>query len=299
MEFDDKQEFAEWVADKARTNRVHLVLCHSDGKEYREELLKCAGRWPTSQLNKIDETHADSISSALEHNREGLTDRISTLRTQLASITDALFSVNAQGKPGRRFSAVQILRAYVNELQEDEELWSKIESPTRFALSFPLRRKREMQQLLHLLGQDVKTVWGDAVERVFSLMQTAHQDATSGKFGLAAIQDSHEKSRDRAISKAFRALLQHWSTRKSPRQVTITPSQRGGQVVCQVEDTSTHHAESPLHFSRERPALGGSAFAEHRDSSISERWVESPPTSPVAPRRSWTLFDFVDSDALY
>ncbi|KAF1782250.1 hypothetical protein GQ600_10980 [Phytophthora cactorum] len=168
LEFPDKNEFAKWVVLKASSS---LVLCRGDAKLYREELLKFAGRWPTAHLKKLDETRQDSIKTAYEHLKNELSEKISTLRTQFASITDALFSVNAQAKPGKRYVAVQTLRAFVEELQQDGELWTRIDSPTNLPLSLPLRKKHEMQQLLRLLGQDVKTVWGEAIERVFTMMQ--------------------------------------------------------------------------------------------------------------------------------
>ncbi|KAG6590976.1 Chaperone protein DnaJ 2 [Phytophthora cinnamomi] len=297
LEFEDKQEFAEFVADKARSNCVHLVLCHGDGKEYRDELLKCAGRWPSGQLEKIDKNHAADVSDVVQHTQDDVNERIATLRTQLASITDALFSVNAQSKPGRRFSAVQTLRAYVEDLQQDDELWSKLESPTKFALSFPLRKKREMQQLLHLLGQDVRKVWGDAVERVFQVMQAVHQGSKLRGCGMAAANDSRDKARDRALSKAFRSLLQHWSCRRSPRQVTLTPTQEGGRICCRVEEVSSTQWENSLRSSRDSPVLGGSAFAACQDYLTRERWLPSPPSSPESfrPRRNPTLVHFVDS----
>ncbi|KAE9325883.1 hypothetical protein PF008_g16783 [Phytophthora fragariae] len=300
LEFEDKLEFAEFVADKARANCVHLALCHGDGKVYREELLKCAGRWPSGQLDKIDKNHAADVSTAVQHTRDDVTERIASLRTQLASITDALFSVNAQSKPGRRFAAVQTLRAYVEELQQDEELWSQLESPTRFALSFPLRKKREMQQLLHLLGPDVRTVWGDAVERVFAVMQVVHQDSKLRDCGMAAVNDSRDKARDRALSKAFRALLQHWSCRRSPRQVTLTPTQEGGRICCQVEEVPSMQWENSIRLTRDRPALGGystsAAYQDDPSPSFRDRWFTSPPSSPeeFRPRRNPTLFDFLD-----
>ncbi|EGZ07760.1 hypothetical protein PHYSODRAFT_340807 [Phytophthora sojae] len=275
LDFDDKQEFAEFVAAKARANCVHLVLCHGDGKEYREYLLKCVGRWPSGQLGKIDKSHAVDVSDALQHTQDDVNERIGSLRLQLASIADALFSVNAQSKPGRRFAAVQTLRAYVEELQQDEQLWNKLESPTRFALSFPLRKKREMQQLLHLLGQDVRTVWGDAVERVFQVMQVVHQDAKLRDYGLVAANDSRDKARDRALSKAFRSLLEHWSCRRSPRQLTLTPSQDGGRIRCRVEETASMQWQNSQRWPRERPALGGGYAASTR-----EDWFSSPPSSP-------------------
>ncbi|GMF10175.1 unnamed protein product [Phytophthora lilii] len=295
LEFDDKQEFAEWVANKARTSCVHLVLCHGDGKEYREELLKCAGRWPSSQLDKLDKAHALDRSNALQYSKDDLNERISNLRVQFTSLTDALFSVNAQSKPGRRFSAVQTLRAYVEELQQDEALWIKVESPTKFALSFPLRKKSEMQQLMRLLGQDVRTVWADAVERVF---QVIRQDSSSQECGMAAVQKSHDKARDRAISKAFRGLLEHWRCRRSSRQVTITPTQQGGRICCSVDDVPSKHWENSLRFSHERPVFGGSASAAS-SVSMSERWNVSPPCSPesASTRRGSTLFDFTDVDS--
>jgi hypothetical protein len=302
LAFDGKQDFAEWVADKARSSCLHLVLCHGDGKDYREELLKCAGRWPATQLAKIDETHELDVSSALQHSKDDLSERIASLRTQLASISEALFAVNAQGKPGKRFAAVQTLRAFVGELQEDEELWAKMDSPTKFALSLPLRKKREMQQLLHLLGQDVRTVWGDAVERVFLVMRTVGHDSKPGDSAQAAAEISRDKSRDRVITKAFRALLDHWSCRRSPRQVTITPAQQGGQVVCHVEETSSRQYEDSLRFSRESFSSRARSTRWDESSSISGRWsessstsgrwAESPPSSPDEPRQTRTLLDF-------
>ncbi|GMF16299.1 unnamed protein product [Phytophthora fragariaefolia] len=301
LEFDDKQEFAEFVADKARANCVHLVLCHGDGKAYREELLKCAGRWPSSQLDKIDKNHADQVSDVVQHKRDDMNERIAGLRVQLASITDALFSVNAQSKSRRRYSAVQTLRAYVVELQQDEELWGRLESPTRFALSFPLRKKHEMQQLLHILGQDVRTVWRDAVERVFQVMLTAQQNSKLRDGEVAAAQYSRDKARDRVLAKAFRALLEHWSCRRSPRQVTLTPMQERGRIYCQLEEVSSKQWENSVRFSRDTPAINCPASPGRQNGtgpSLRELWSSSPPGSPESyrPRSSITMFDFMVGD---
>lgn len=226
LEFGDKSEFAKWVVDKAS---AYLVLFRSDGSSYREELLKFAGRWPTAQLRKLDETHKASVNTAYQHSKDDLNERISALRTQFASITDSLFSVNPQAKPGKRYAAVQTLRAFVDELQRDEKLWTKFDSPTKFALALPLRKKQEMRQLLHLLGQDVKAVWGDAVERVFMLMQVDFEDSNI-EDNSPAQQESYVLARECVISKEFRALLKQWSCRKSARRLSLAPENRNGRI---------------------------------------------------------------------
>ncbi|KAF4034891.1 hypothetical protein GN244_ATG13105 [Phytophthora infestans] len=227
LEFPDKNEFAKWVVAKATST---LVTCHGDIKVYREELLKFAGRWPTTYLKKLDETREGSIKTAYEHRKNELNDRVSSLRTQFASLTDPLFSVSSQAKPGKRYVAVQTLRSFVEELQQNDELWSRIDSPTKFALSLPLRKKYDMQQLVRLLGRDVKAVWCDAIERVFSKMQEGLEDSKSDD-GL------HALVRDQVIAKEFRALLKQWVCHKAARRVVITPESRNGRVYCQMEET--------------------------------------------------------------
>ncbi|RLN91523.1 hypothetical protein BBJ28_00013204 [Nothophytophthora sp. Chile5] len=218
FKFDDKAEFAEWVALQARSSSVNLALCHGDGKEYREELLKSAGRWPSGQLQKIDETHQQSVSGALQHSEQDLKARISSQRSQLGAIAYALFAIDAQSKPGRRQTAVFTLKTYLDGLREDEKLWKKIESPTKFALSLPLRKKREMKQLLNLLGPDARVVWSDAVERVFRIMHTELLASRHADSAIVPLQDCREKARDRLLAKTFRALRLQWLCRKSSRQ---------------------------------------------------------------------------------
>ncbi|KAG2773707.1 hypothetical protein PC129_g16152 [Phytophthora cactorum] len=264
LEFPDKNEFAKWVVLKASSS---LVLCRGDVKLYREELLKFAGRWPTAHLKKLDETRQDSIKTAYEHRKNELSEKISTLRTQFASITDALFSVNAQAKPGKRYVAVQTLRAFIEELQQDGELWTRIDSPTKFALSLPLRKKHEMQQLLRLLGQDVKTVWGEAIERVFTMMQEVLEDSKSDD--KSPLQESHVLARDQVIAKEFRALLKQWSCRKAVRQLTITPEARNGRVYCQVDETSVK--TKGYDSTRDRPAFASSSADARTYESLSIR----------------------------
>ncbi|ETM99613.1 hypothetical protein PPTG_18693 [Phytophthora nicotianae INRA-310] len=243
LEFPDKNEFAKWVVVKATSN---VVTCHGDVKLYREELLKFAGRWPTDHLKKLDESREDSTKTMYEHRKDELSEKISTLRTQFASITGALFSVNAQAKPGKRYAAVQTLRGFVEELEQDDELWTRMDAPTKFTLSLPLRNKHEMQQLLRLLGQDVKTVWCDTIERVFAMMLEAPEESKSN-------DRSHALDRDQVIAKEFRELLKQWSCRKAARQVTITPESRNGRVYCHVEETSMN--VKVFKSTRDRPAL--------------------------------------------
>ncbi|KAG7377758.1 hypothetical protein PHYPSEUDO_011051 [Phytophthora pseudosyringae] len=271
LEFDDKNEFAKWVVEKASTD---LVFCHGDVNLYREELLKFAGRWPTAQLKKLDETHADSVELAFQRSQSDLREKIAALRTQFASIADALFSVNAQAKPGKRCAAVQTLRAFVHELQQDGDLWTRIDSPTSFALALPLRKKREMQQLLHLLGPDVKTVWGDAVERVFTLMQAALEDSKRGT-NPSALQESYALVRDQVVAKEFRALLKQWSCRKSARRVAITPANRNGRVYCHVDESSSTRSTG-FCSTRDTPALGSSSSDTPHEASSTLHRAFSP-----------------------
>ncbi|OWZ11852.1 hypothetical protein PHMEG_00015070 [Phytophthora megakarya] len=265
--FADKNEFAKWVVVKAGS---HLIQCHGDIKPYQEELLKFAGRWPTEHLKKLKETHEDDVKRAFERVKDNTNERISTLRTQFASITDALFSVNAQANPSKRFAAVQTLRGFIHELQEDDELWASIDSPTKFALSLPLRKKHEMRQLLQLLGQNVKSVWSDALQRVFMLMKESVETSTV-HCRSSTLEESYALARSEVISKEFRALLRKWGSRRALRHLTITPEIKNGKVHCQVEvSTKTTIFES----TRDGPALPSGRFGSalygdaHRDAFI-------------------------------
>ncbi|CAH0489261.1 unnamed protein product [Peronospora farinosa] len=249
-EFSNKNEFAKWVVDDAFTNKV--VLLHCDASSYREELLKFAGRWPTSHLKKLDDKYKNNM--ACQHPTDDLLERISTLRTQLASITNALFSVNAQTKSGKRYSAVLTLQAFVDELQENERLWANLDSSTKFVLALPLRKKPEMRQLLHVVGKDVKTIWGDAVQRVLMIMQRELKDAEMVE-GSSALQKSYALARDHVISQEFRALLKKWSCQKSARRHTLTPVNRNGRVYCQIEESLSKRSNG-FKSTRDRPALG-------------------------------------------
>ncbi|CAH0516646.1 unnamed protein product [Peronospora belbahrii] len=230
--FSNMNDFAKWVVAKALTNKVVLHLANPT--LYRDELLKFAGVWPTARLKTLDEAYKSN--TAFQHVKDDMNERICTLRTQLASIINPLFSVNAQAKPGKRHTAVQTLRAFVGELQQNKNLWSNIDSPTKFTLALPLRKKPEMRQLVQLLGQDFKTVWSDAVERVFILMQGESEGATTVG-GPSALQESYALARDRIVSENFQALLKQWSSQKSVRHFTLIPIYRNGSVCCQVEET--------------------------------------------------------------
>ncbi|KAL3669072.1 hypothetical protein V7S43_005456 [Phytophthora oleae] len=251
LEFDSKNAFARWLVEKATTN---LVFCHGDITSYREVLLRFAGRWPTAELRNLAETHQDSMKTALQYAKDNLHARITRLRTQFASITDVLFSVSAHGKPGKRYAAVQTLRVFVDELQQDEELWMAIDSPTKFTLSLPLRKKHEMQQLLHLLGQEVKTVWTESVERVFTLMQESLESSKSGK-NASVLRESLALARDELILKEFRAMLKHWSCTNSTHRLTITPVSRNGLVYCEIEEKTLRAQTTRFVSTRDRPAL--------------------------------------------
>ncbi|CEG47689.1 uncharacterized protein PHALS_04836 [Plasmopara halstedii] len=249
LEFSDKNEFAKWVVLMASSC---LVLCRGDVKRYREELLKFAGQWPAASLKRLDVSRQDIDLMSCEHRKKDLKDKISSLRAQLASITDALFSVSTQGKSGRRYRAVQTLREFVCELEQDAELWNKFDHATKFALFLPLRSKHEMQELLRLLGQYVKTVWCDTVERVFLVMQK-YLEESNGTYALR---------RDQLIAREFRALLNYWSCRKAVRHLKITCESRAERVFCEVEEKSerlqiytgpTRTPNPPRH--REQPIL--------------------------------------------
>ncbi|KAG3085786.1 hypothetical protein PI125_g19123 [Phytophthora idaei] len=112
-----------------------------------------------------------------------------------------------------------------------------------------------MQQLLRLLGQDVKTVWGEAIERVFTMMQEVLEDSKSDD--KSPLQESHVLARDQVIAKEFRALLKQWSCRKAVRQLTITPEARNGRVYCQVDETSVK--TKGYDSTRDRPAFASSS----------------------------------------
>ncbi|KAK1937928.1 EIN3-binding F-box protein 1 [Phytophthora citrophthora] len=251
LEFDDKNAFAKWLVEKATTN---LVFCHGDITSYREELLKFAGKWPTAELKKLNETHQDSMKSQLQYLKDNLHTKITTLRTQFASITDALFAVGAQGKPGKRYTAVQTLRAFVDELKQDKELWMAIDSPTKFALSLPLRKKHEMQQLLQLLRPEVKTVWTESLERVFTLMQEGLESSKSSD-NSSVLRESLALARDELILKEFRAMLKRWRCTNSTHRLTITPASRNGMIYCQIEEKTLRAQDTRFTSTRDSPAL--------------------------------------------
>ncbi|CAI5729123.1 unnamed protein product [Hyaloperonospora brassicae] len=273
LEFSDKNEFAKWVVEKVVT---HLVRFRGDATAFREELLKFGGRWPTALLRKLEETHRESMDKAHQRSKDELTERVSTLRTQLALIADSLFSVNAQAKSGKRYTAVQTLRAFVDELQQNNSLWTKIDLHTKFTLALPLRKKPEMRQLLHLLGQDMKSVWRDAAARVFALMQAELGD-TEVEGGSPTFEESYARARDRIISKEFRVLLTHWSCRKSAHRLTIiSPVTRNGRVHCQVEET-TSKKFTRSDYTRDRPAFDARSTRTVRTACNDSTWSDGVP----------------------
>ncbi|TDH72737.1 hypothetical protein CCR75_003682 [Bremia lactucae] len=242
LEFCDKNDFAKWVVLKADSSPI---LFNTDMKTYQEELLKFAGRWPTAALKDVDKR---SIQMAHDHCESDLRDKIATYRTLFASITDALFSVNTTCKPGKRYIAVQTLRSFFNELKQDSKLWVKIDVPTKFTVALPLRNKREMQQLLHLLGQDFKAVWCDSIERVFSMMKECLESSKCDDKARALV-------RDQVIAKEFQALLKHWSCRRAACHLTMRPESKNGKIYCEVEQISVKSNAKLIRSTRDRPGL--------------------------------------------
>ncbi|KAF1782256.1 hypothetical protein GQ600_8893 [Phytophthora cactorum] len=159
LEFPDKNEFAKWVVLKASSSLL-----------YREELLKFAGRWPTAHLKKLDETRQDSIKTAYEHLKNELSEKISTLRTQFASITDALFSVNAQAKPGKRYVAVQTLRAFLKSFSKMANCGPESTRQPNLPCPFRCEKARDAAAP-SFIGARRQNGLGEAIERVFTMMQ--------------------------------------------------------------------------------------------------------------------------------
>uniref|UniRef100_A0AAV1V1R6 Uncharacterized protein n=1 Tax=Peronospora matthiolae TaxID=2874970 RepID=A0AAV1V1R6_9STRA len=276
LEFSDKNDFAKWVVEKAVT---HLVRVHGDASSFREELLKFSGRWPTAHLKKLEETHRESMNKMHQRSKDELTERVAALRTQLAFIIDPLFAVNAQTKSGKRHAAVQTLKAFVEEVEENKPLWTKVDLHTKFTLALPLRKKPEMRQLLHLLGPDVKSVWRDAAMRVFALMQ-AELEGAEMEDGSSTFEESYALARDCLIAKKYRALLTQWSCQNSAHRVTIiNPVTRNGRVYCEVEE-ATSKKFTRFNYTRDRPAIEAVAM-KTTPKACSDESEERPQGQPA------------------
>ncbi|RLN86964.1 hypothetical protein BBJ28_00012975 [Nothophytophthora sp. Chile5] len=284
---------------------VNLALCVGDGdeyREYREELLKSAVKWPSSQLLGVDEAHQQNLSGALQHSEQNLNARISHQRLQLGTITDALFAVNAQSKPGRRQTAVLTLKTYLDGLQEDERLWEKIESLTKFALSLPVRKKRGMKQLLSLLGPDARVV-ADLI-RLTHAAQT-HEATRMTKRDLGQALDL--PSAGALTARQTKRRHKQPPVPQAPRQTTLANASRGSRRLredCSIdpsvivagglpseEDDNDDEAATSKSPPRRQKALRSAEFYhERRGSRLQsdellqfESWLQAPTESPAVP----------------
>jgi uncharacterized protein YegL len=165
--FDGVEDLAEWLLSESKQRNLRLDFEYSGSEQYREVLLKAAGRWPEKELQQVQDMLNRSLQGTAEQTKDRVQQFTEDHRAKLLQVVDDLFDVDVLHKAAKDERAFVVLNSIVQEVQGDREMWGNVEKKTRATLTMPLRLKNQMKAITATFHKELasKTDAGKLLEK--------------------------------------------------------------------------------------------------------------------------------------
>ncbi|RAW31728.1 hypothetical protein PC110_g11915, partial [Phytophthora cactorum] len=188
--FDNVSEFASWLINESKQRNLRLDFGIMGPDHFCNVLLKTTGRWPEKELKDVKDMLERSLQTSLEQSMDRVQTYIEEHRATLLSYMESLFDLDVLYKGAKDEPAFVTLNKYVQEVQSDRSIWSKLGTSTQVTLNLPLRLKNQMKAIASTFrdglanGSDKDVAESLAVFiREFTVLDTKIETDNDGFFG--------------------------------------------------------------------------------------------------------------------
>ncbi|RLN81856.1 hypothetical protein BBJ28_00025458, partial [Nothophytophthora sp. Chile5] len=195
--FDNPTQFAKWVMAQSEGRSLRLDFGNVDLEpQFRDDLLKATGRWPETALKQISDKLDRSRFNMDEQTKDRVQMHIEERRAKLIDVIDKLFDLDVLFNAPKNERAFAVLKTHLDEVQHDRPIWSDVDHATQVMLTFPLRLKNQMKDLVavfHSLqartesSDDDKSLGALLQELTVSEQKLSSQDGFIQKTGKAVV----------------------------------------------------------------------------------------------------------------
>ncbi|KAF1782252.1 P-loop containing nucleoside triphosphate hydrolase [Phytophthora cactorum] len=188
--FDNVSEFASWLINESKQRNLRLDFGIMGPDHFRNVLLKTTGRWPEKELKVVKDMLDRSLQTSVEQSMDRVQTYIEEHRATLLRYMESLFDLDVLYKGAKDEPAFVTLNKYVQEVQSDRSIWSKLGTSTQVTLNLPLRLKNQMKAIASTFrdglanGSDKDVAESLAVFiREFTVLDTKIETDNDGFFG--------------------------------------------------------------------------------------------------------------------
>ncbi|KAF1776462.1 P-loop containing nucleoside triphosphate hydrolase [Phytophthora cactorum] len=188
--FDNVSEFASWLINESKQRNLRLDFGIMGPDHFCNVLLKTTGRWPEKELKDVKDMLERSLQTSLEQSMDRVQTYIEEHRATLLSYMESLFDLDVLYKGAKDEPAFVTLNKYVQEVQSNRSIWSKLGTSTQVTLNLPLRLKNQMKAIASTFrdglanGSDKDVAESLAVFiREFTVLDTKIETDNDGFFG--------------------------------------------------------------------------------------------------------------------
>ncbi|CAH0473258.1 unnamed protein product [Peronospora belbahrii] len=142
--FDNVNDLANWLRNESRQRNLQVEFDRTKSGQFCNELLQTSGRWPEKKLKEIQDMQARSLETLADTTKEQVQGYIEEQRAMLLGCIDKMFDLDVLFTGAKDEPVYVILRKYLETVQTNRDIWSKIDSATKATLDLPLRLKNQM-----------------------------------------------------------------------------------------------------------------------------------------------------------
>ncbi|GMF12956.1 unnamed protein product [Phytophthora lilii] len=145
--FDNDKDFVTWLVAESKERNLRLDMGLIDAVQLRSELLKATGRWPEKELKAVKDMLHCSLQTSEDQAKDRVQAYIEDCRATLLRNLDNLFDLAVLFKGDKSEPAFVTLNEYVQYVQSNRDIWSRIDAPTRAKVDLPLRLKNQIKTI--------------------------------------------------------------------------------------------------------------------------------------------------------
>ncbi|EEY54218.1 uncharacterized protein PITG_07817 [Phytophthora infestans T30-4] len=212
--FDNVTEFASWLTHESKQRNLRLEIDNRGPNHFRNVLLHVTGRWPERELKEVKDLLDRSLQASVEQSMERVQAYIEDHRATLLSYMETLFDLDVLYKGAKDEAAFVTLNKYVQDVQSDRGIWSKLGASTQVTLNLPLRLKNQMKAITstfrdHLANGPDKDVAESLATfmREFTVFDTKIETDSDGLFGRAWKRVWPREQESESLSEKFRECM--------------------------------------------------------------------------------------------
>ncbi|KAG6590973.1 uncharacterized protein IUM83_11327 [Phytophthora cinnamomi] len=145
--FDSVKEFATWLIEESKERNLRIEFGVMGPDAFAKEVLQTTEQWPEEKLKKVKEMTDRSLQTSEEQARDRAQASTEDHRATLLNHIDSLFDLDVLYKGEKGEPAFVTLNEYVQDVQTNRAIWTKIDAATQATLNLPLRLKNQLRAI--------------------------------------------------------------------------------------------------------------------------------------------------------